>query len=176
MPEDRFTTLPSGGFSVETQISDNKGWDRASFVSYLDPIQPSAPPTNHLTIYQRGAGQATLTASPSSLGGEGSYSGCLHWQGEVRPSDRRCRHKSQSGEVALAATPQYLARVYLQSGILTSFRDFLTFAQPSLIIICACMTSEFTQSLHPLLNEFSPPTSTLVKLNKLNLSGLAKSS
>ena len=42
MPEDRFTTLPSGGFSVETQISDNKGSDRASFVSYLDPIQPSA--------------------------------------------------------------------------------------------------------------------------------------
>ena len=25
MPEDRFTTLPSGGFSVETEISDNKG-------------------------------------------------------------------------------------------------------------------------------------------------------
>ena len=42
MPEDRFTTLPPGSFFVETQISDNKGSDRASFVSYLDPIQPSA--------------------------------------------------------------------------------------------------------------------------------------
>ena len=113
--DDRITTLASGGFSVETQISDNKGWDRASFVSYLDPIQPSALPTSHLTIYQNEVQaigwadkQARPTARPSSLGGQGSYSGCLHWQGEVRPSDRGCRHKSQSGEVALAATPNTL--------------------------------------------------------------------
>ena len=98
MPEDRFTTLPSGGFFVETQISDNKGWDRASSVSYLDPT--IYPPSNNLPKRARQG-----KAGRSSLGGQGSYSGCLHWQGEVRPSDRRCRHKSQSGEVALAATP-----------------------------------------------------------------------
>ena len=132
MPEDRFTTLPSGGFST---LEPKSLTIKAETEPVLSPIQIGYPtilptveqPSNNLP------GLAGLTAGPSSLGGEGSYSGtCL--QGEVRPSDRRCRHKSQSGEVALAATPQSLPQFNYQIWVLTIFRVSLAFAQPNFIL------------------------------------------